>query len=303
MRVDFLGLQAFVSIADRGSFLKAAAHLNLSQTALSHRMRKLEDDLGVKLLARTTRQVALTPAGLELLPRLRRSLDELSEQCELVREHAKRRQERVAIGCLPTLAVCHLPWVLSDFAARFPEVVVKVYDNSAIEIAHLVETGAAEFGVTIMSASVSDLEIKPLVKEAFVLLCPPEHRFARAKSVEWSELPGEPMIRISPAAGNRALIDDAFGNRREMLNWRYEVQHVQSAISLVQAGVGITIVPQLATDIPGTEKLVVTGLRNPGIVRTLGVISRRGQSLSPAAEVLLGLIRARLNAVRRPRRN
>ncbi|TAK48979.1 MAG: LysR family transcriptional regulator [Xanthobacteraceae bacterium] len=299
MRVDFLGLQAFVSIADRGSFLKAAAYLNLSQTALSHRMRKLENDLGIKLLSRTTRQVALTPAGLELLPRLRRAMDELTEQCERIREQARRQQERVAIGCLPTLAVCHLPEVLRQFGELHPGVGVKVYDNSVTEIAHLVEAGMVEFGLTITATNVSDLEIKPLVKEAFVLLSPPGHRFARMKSIDWSQLAGEPMIRISPQAGNRALIDDALGNRRELLNWHYEVQHIQSAISLVQAGVGLTIMPRLAADLPGAEQLAVTGLRNPGITRTLGVISRRGLPLSPAAETLLGLIRVRLGAARR----
>lgn len=68
MRVDFLGLEAFLCIAERGSFHRAAAHLNLSQTALSYRIKRREDDLGLKLLARTTRQVTLTPTGVELLP-------------------------------------------------------------------------------------------------------------------------------------------------------------------------------------------------------------------------------------------
>ena len=63
MRIDFLGLQAFVSIAERGSFLKAAAHLNISQTALSHRIKKLEEDLRATLLIRTTRQVSLRSAS------------------------------------------------------------------------------------------------------------------------------------------------------------------------------------------------------------------------------------------------
>src|SRR4051812_25278057 len=86
VRIDFLGLEAFLSIADRGSFHLAAAHLNLSQTALSHRMKKLEDDLGVKLLARTTRQVALTPAGQDLLPKARRMMDEISASFAALRQ-------------------------------------------------------------------------------------------------------------------------------------------------------------------------------------------------------------------------
>src|SRR5215813_609530 len=86
MRIDFLGLQAFLSIAQRGSFQRAAAHLNLSQAALSHRMRKFETDLGVRLLTRTTRQVTLSPAGLELLPKARRMLEEMEESLEALRQ-------------------------------------------------------------------------------------------------------------------------------------------------------------------------------------------------------------------------
>jgi DNA-binding transcriptional LysR family regulator len=79
MRIDFLGLQAFLSIAQRGNFQRAAAHLNLSQTAISHRMRKLEEDLGIKLFARTTREVTLTRAGIEFLPKAQKAIEELEQ--------------------------------------------------------------------------------------------------------------------------------------------------------------------------------------------------------------------------------
>jgi DNA-binding transcriptional LysR family regulator len=92
MRIDFLGLHAFVAIAERGSFQLAAAHLNLSQTALSHRMRKLEDDLGVRLLSRTTREVSLTPAGLALLPKVRSMIEDLSASLAELRLNGKMRQ-------------------------------------------------------------------------------------------------------------------------------------------------------------------------------------------------------------------
>src|SRR3712207_1387637 len=99
MRIDFLGLHAFVAIAERGSFQGAAAHLNLSQTALSHRIRKLEDDLGVRLLSRTTREVSLTPAGVELLPKVKSMIDDLSGSLQELRQHGRMRQESLAIGC------------------------------------------------------------------------------------------------------------------------------------------------------------------------------------------------------------
>jgi DNA-binding transcriptional LysR family regulator len=115
MRIDFLGLGAFLSIANWGSFNRTAGHLNLSQTALSHRLKKLEDDLVVKLLSRTTRQVTLTSAGLEVLPTAQRSVEELTTSLDSLRELGRGRQERLAIGCLPTIAKHHLPRILLEF--------------------------------------------------------------------------------------------------------------------------------------------------------------------------------------------
>lgn len=298
MRIDFLGLQAFVSVAERGSFLRAAAHLNLSQTALSHRMKKFEEDLGVALLTRTTRQVTLTPAGLELLPKARRMLDELAASLDHIREHASPANERVVIGCLPSIAAYQLPRVLSEFCLVHPNVSVKVHDNSAMEIAQLVQSEIAEFGVTIVSPNVSDLEVKVLAKEPFVLLCARTDPIAKRRFVAWSQLGGAPLIRISPQAANRALIDDALGSRREALNWRYEVQHLQTAVGMVLAGVGVAVVPNIAASSPGMAGLVSVPLRNPSIHRTLGILIRRDKPLSLMATALLQMIRRQFGAIR-----
>ncbi|MBR0815871.1 LysR family transcriptional regulator [Bradyrhizobium diazoefficiens] len=128
-------MQAFVSVAERGSFLRAAAHLNLSQMALSHRMKKFEEDLGAALIVRTTRQVSLTAVGLELLLKACALLDELSDTLEGVRTHGANQVERVTIGCLPTITAYQLPRMLRDFSAAYPNVSMKIYDNLAREIA------------------------------------------------------------------------------------------------------------------------------------------------------------------------
>ncbi|MFO1150567.1 MAG: LysR family transcriptional regulator [Alsobacter sp.] len=294
MRVDFLGLEAFLSIAERGSFHQAAGHLNLSQTALSHRLKKLEDDLGVKLLARTTRQVSLTPAGEGLLPAARRMMDEITGSLQAVKQQGAARQQRLCIGCLPTIAIHYLPHVLREFERSWPGLNVQVHDNSATEIAEHVQDGRAEFGITIVSANRGNLEISPLLKEPFVAVCPAAHPLARKAHVDWSDLEGTPLVRISAQTGNRMLIDDALGSRREQMTWRYECQHVATAVSLVIEGLAVAILPRLSVDGAGTPGVTALPLRNPGISRTLGIVSRRGASLSPAATALLQLIRVQL---------
>jgi len=290
MRLDFLGLQAFLSIAERGGFRAAATHLYLSQTALSHRLRKLEEGMGVRLLARTTRQLSLTPAGVELLPKARRLVEEMAAALDSVRAQARQEDERLAIGCLPTVAVMCLPKALARFHAAHPETHVRVFDNSASEIAERVEQGQAAFGVTILAANRWDLDLAPLAREPFVLVCRRDHPLARRGAVAWSEIAGEPLIRISAETGNRILIDDALGGRQESLAWRYEVQRVSTAVAVVRSGVGSAVVPQLGFDVAGGRDLSAVPLTDPLVARTLGVITRKGAPLGARARLMLSIL-------------
>jgi DNA-binding transcriptional LysR family regulator len=121
--------------------------------------------------------------------------------------------------------------------------------------------------------------------------------------VRWPSLEGEPLIRISPRTGNRILIDDALGSSRERMIWRYEVQHVASAMALVEAGIGMTVVPRVAIDAFRTTSLAAVPLRSPSIIRTLGAVTRRGLPLTPLAADLLRLIELHLKRqIRRSRR-
>jgi DNA-binding transcriptional LysR family regulator len=292
MRIDFLGLEAFLAIAERGGFHRAAAHLNLSQTALSHRMRKLEDDLGVALFTRAGRQVALTPAGVDLLPAARRMFDDVAGAYEALRARGREAQERLAIGCLPTIATNHLPAVLAAFSARHPAIVVRVHDASAAEIAARVQAGEAEFGITVVATDRWDLEVRPLVKEPYVAVAAPDHPLAGRGAVDWAELEGRPLVRISSQTANRVILDEALGSRRERMDWRYEVDHLATALALVRERLALAVVPRLAVD--GVADLVALPIHGPSVTRTLGIVTKRGHPPSPAGRALLDLVIAAL---------
>jgi DNA-binding transcriptional LysR family regulator len=295
MHLDFHGLQAFVAIAERGSFRAAAAHLNLTQTALSHRIRKFEEGTGVMLLSRTTRQVALTAAGADLLPRARRLLEDMAAAGERLSELARQTEPRLVFGCLPTIAMICLPGVMALFRERHPHVSVRILDSSASEIADRVQAGDADFGVTVFAASRWDLDLEPLVKEPFSLICRREDALAAQATVAWADIVGLPLIRISAETGNRVLIDDALGGRSERLAWRYEVQRVTTAVALVASGVGYAVLPELAARTSDTRLATVT-LTAPTVTRTLGVVTRKGRALGPAARHMLDLTKTALKA-------
>ncbi|CAM3994988.1 HTH lysR-type domain-containing protein [Bordetella tumbae] len=284
MQIDFLGMQAFLAIAEHGSFQQAALHLNLSQTAISHRIRKLENSLGTRLLARTTRDVTLTDAGQALLPRVRGAMRELALSYDTVRQHRNAAPQWLAFACLPTLAAQHLSPILRDFGERHPHLAIRVFDNSINEIAELVESGIAAFGVSVAAPVHAALTVEPFAEEPFVLACPAGHLLARQPRVCWDQLRDEALIRISLPAGNSTTIDDALGERRLHLRWIYETQHTAVALNFVEEGLGLTVVPALS--IPASASLVARPLGEPGITRRLAIVTRHGATLAPEAAML-----------------
>jgi DNA-binding transcriptional LysR family regulator len=300
MQIDFLGMQAFLAIVEHGGFQQAAAHLNLSQTAVSHRIRKLEDSLGVSLLARTTRDVTLTDAGRALLPRVRGAMRELELSYDTLRQHQSTAPQWLAFGCLPTLAAHRLSPVLQRFGQMHPGLAVRVFDNSINEIAELVDSGTTAFGVSVVAGKQGpNLLVEPFAEEPFVLVCPAGHALARRVSVSWEQLSGETLIRISLPAGNSTTIDDALGERRLQLRWAYEAQHTAVALDFVGAGLGLTVVPALSVPAAGvvaSEKIVALPLSEPRITRRLAIVTRRGATLASEARTLRDMLVADLTA-------
>lgn len=296
MQIDFLGIQAFLAVAESGSFGLAAARLHLSQTAISHRMRKLEQSLGVQLIVRTSRGITLTEAGDALLPRARSSVQELAASCEAVREHGQGSGQSMAFGCIPTVAAGILVPLLHAGRAAHPQMQVRLFDSSPMEVIELVQARAAAFGVTVLQPVPITLAMQPIARESFVLVCPQEHPLAGRPAVAWSELAMHPLIRISLPSGNSMTIDDGVGALRERLQWRYEAQRTAVALQMVRGGVGLTVVPRLA--VQDGDGLLTVPVVGPEITRQLAIVTRGGEELRPQerfiADTATALIRAQL---------
>lgn len=293
MRVDYLGLEAFVAIADYGSFQRAAQALALSQAALSHRLRKLEDDLGGALLVRSSREVSLTDTGQQLLPEARRLIRALQETYEGMRAGTRKRAQRLAFACLPSLANTILPRVLFDMARARPDLHFELLDIPMASIPEAVRSGAAEFGVTMVSAEMSDLRIRSLIDEDYHLFLPEDHPLAARESVTLQDIAGLPLARIRSQSRNRELLDAAMGDMRDQMNWQFEVQNGVMAMRLVSAGVALSILPQSAISIAPVN-MVSRPFTGVAFRRTLGTITRRTVPPSARAADLLARIEADL---------
>src|SRR5215470_15605631 len=246
MPIDALGLEAFLAIAEEGRFHKAARQLHITQTALTRRLQNFESQLGVRLVERTTRSVALTPLGESFLPQARRLLAELRAALVEIRETGRAQRGDVTIACVPTAGIQYLPRILREYAARFPRNRVRVLDHASSDVVAAVLRREAEFGIHIAGAAHPELVSAPLLSDRFVLVCRDDHALARRRKLTWREIESHALVFVGAGSGNRPLLDSALAARRPRLQAQYEVQHSSTALGLAAAGVAAAIVPDLA---------------------------------------------------------
>lgn len=296
IKFDFGDLEAFLAVADLGSFQRAAEQLNLSQSALSRRIQKLEEVLGVTLIERTTRSMKLTLAATGFRARAQGLLDEATEALRVLgdeSDESRQRRALVTVAAVPTATHRILPSVIKDFVAAGQRARIRVLDLFANDVAEAVAQGDADFGISFIGAQEPDLTFRTLTDDPFVLVMSQDDPLSVQDSVSWSDLDEERFIAPWKGSGNRMLIDNALARSRKTLNWRYEVRHSSTALGLVAAGVGVTALP--ASAIPrGTPQPVVSRpLVEPEVFRAIGTLRRTRSSLSPAAERFYEMLVAR----------
>ncbi|WP_028221987.1 LysR family transcriptional regulator [Paraburkholderia oxyphila] len=290
MKIDTLGVQAFVAIADGGGFRQAAEILHVTQTAITQRLRKLETFLGVVLVERTTRRTTLTEIGQRFLPQARRLLNELSDALTEIRETGLSQRGDVSIACVPTVGVQYLPRILRAFSVRRPHDRVRILDHSSASVMESVLRREAEFGISIAGPQHPDLQSRPIATDPYVLICRDDHPLAKRRRVRWEALRSYPLIFAGEVSGNRGLLDGALKTSGVALHSFYEVQRSSTALGLVAEGLGAAVVPRLAIQKNAYPMVRSIELVEPSVSRTLLLLTRRTAQLSPAARALYDMI-------------
>ncbi|MEF7617303.1 LysR family transcriptional regulator [Aquincola sp. MAHUQ-54] len=299
MKFDLADLRAFLAVADLGSFRAASQALHLSQSAASRRIDKLEEALGVELFLRTTRRVELTTIGRTFIHRARAVINDLESALVGIADFADRISGEVSVACVPSAVGYFLPGVIERFHRLHPRIRVRLIDESSSELLLAVANGEADLGLTYIGTQEPDIEFEPLLEDLFVVACPKEHPLARRQRVSWAELAPYDQVSLAHGSGNRFLIDQALAQVEHKPEWFCEVRHVPALVSLVEAGLGIGVVPQLA--LPPRGRLVSVELEAPTVSRTIGIIRRRGRALRPPAELFQRLLMELTAQQRAPR--
>jgi DNA-binding transcriptional LysR family regulator len=202
---------------------------------------------------------------------------------------------------VPSAGFYFLPQVIKRYHAEFPNIRVKIFDASANEVLAAVARGESDFGLNFIGSAEADLEFQVILEEPFVLACRRDHPLATRRSVAWSELRPYDFMTVGKSSGNRLLMDLALAGVPDRPVCIYEAQHVVTLLGLVEAGLGVAAVPRLAMPADDHPTLVSVPLKDPVITRRMGLIRRRGRSLSPAAQHLYAMF-AELKKKRLPRK-
>ena len=303
MNITLRQLHVFQSVAATHNFSRTGDAVGLTQPAVSRSITELEAQLGLKLLNRTTREVTLTDAGQRLAARLPRVLEDLDNTLLDVRGMATERRGRVRVASSPTLSANLMPECIAQCQQRLPGLDLVLLDRIQSAVLASVLSGEVDFGVVIDPGERDALECETILTEPFCLACPPDHRLARKRQVHWADLAGESLVLLDHASGSRRLIDRALADHAVQCTVAQEVGHTTTIFRMLDAGLGISVIPTLALPPEGLARLVVRPLV-PRVDRDIVLVHRRNRALPPVAQAAWDLVRAvaaqRLRGISQP---
>jgi DNA-binding transcriptional LysR family regulator len=292
MNVTLRQLRVFMAIARAGNFSRAGDAIGLTQPAISRSIGELEAQLGLKLIDRTTREVLLSEAGHALMARMGRLLEELDQTLVDVAGLVQSRAGKVRVASSPTLSANLMPECIAACAQQAPGIQFILLDRIQQDVLSSVRNGEVDFGVVIEPSSAQDLHSEVIMRDPFVLVTPDGHALLRSKSVRWSALHGAPLVLLDHASGSRRLIDEALARHQAVCPVTQELGHPTTVFRMVEAGLGISVMPALSVPASGLPGLQVRPL-TPRFERRIMLVRRHNRALAPLAQYVWNLIQAR----------
>lgn len=289
MNYSLRQLKVFITVAQAKSFSRAGEIIGLSQSAVSHSVKELEQQTGVRLLDRTTREVVLTEAGQQLAVRLERLLDELNSTLLDAGRVGQQLSGTVRVAASQTISAHLIPQCIAASNLRYPEINFVLHDRPQQWVLESIRQGEVDFGIVIDPGAVSDLQCKTVLSEPFFMLCRKDDPLAQQTCVSWQALQGSRLVLQDYASGSRPLIDAALVHHQITANIVQEIGHPATLFPMVEAGIGISILPALALPLPQGSELTVKRL-TPVVERQLMLARRKNRSLSTAAEALWDVV-------------
>jgi DNA-binding transcriptional LysR family regulator len=290
--MDLRQLRYLVALAEEQHFTRAAAREHVAQPALSQQISRLEREVGLPLVERTTRKVAITDAGQVLVARARHILGELEAAGSELQALRGVHTGRVTVGTIHTMGPIDVSLALAIFHERHPGVDLTVREQSSDELAEMLRYDQIDLAFLSVTEPIESrgLGLHQLISEELVVILPPDHRLARRRRIRMAELEGEQFIAFRPGARLRELLELAGRQAGFEPQVGLESNESERIRRLVARRLGVAILPRSDATVAGTGVAVAT-LTEPSLSRDITLAWRGGRRHSPAAAEFLSLAR------------
>jgi len=280
-------LQAFLLVAETGSFSIAAEKLHLTQPAVSKRVALLEEELGTALFDRIGRNIGLTEAGRALLPHARAIDAELRSAARSVRDLAGEVAGDLRLATSHHIGLHRLPPVLSGFSAAFPAVHIDIDFMDSEQAYDQIMQGRAELAVvTLAPTQEPSLIALPLWRDPLDFMVGRQHPLASKRTLELAQLAAHPAILPGLNTYTGQIVKRLFDREGVVLSVSMATNYLETIRMLASVGLGWTVLPRSMAD----PSLATLRVRGPAIERTLGIVYHRGRTLSRAARAFVGAL-------------
>jgi DNA-binding transcriptional LysR family regulator len=244
--MDIRQLEMFRTVAEEGSFTRAAQRLHVSQSAISRQVKLLEEELGGLLLHRGARRVTLTHPGELLLRMAGRVQQDMQEVVSQISDTHDLRRGTLTLAGGMTVCMYILPRLLKKYRSLYKQVDLRVASGSSEEILRMLRSHEVDLALMTLPLVAKDLEVLPALKEEMVVVTAPGHPLSRKRAVEPAQLGRFPLIVYEPGSNTRKVIDQFFLEQRIPMEVAMETENVEIIKAMVAAGLGITLVPYMA---------------------------------------------------------
>lgn len=290
IKLSLRQLEAFVQVAEHGSFRRAAAQCGQSQPTLSRLIQQAEQILGARLFDRDTRRMEISTTGQQLLPVAQRLLREVDESLGDFDEFMAGRRGRVAVAGLPSVGASLLPPAVAEFSTRFPGATFDLREAPAHSLLNLVTGRAVDFGISVRPSRDQPLQYHHLLDDPFVLVCRRDDALAGQPALPWSTFSRRRSLVSLRQTSIRAVTDVVFMRQREPMRAVMEYPSVSACGALIVAGMGISALPMLALRLLDMDELAFVPLQQPSMTRPIGCVTLIGRSLSPVSSAFLAAL-------------
>ena len=283
-------LQFFVAVAEELSFTRASRRLHVVQSGVSSAIQGLERELGAPLFDRDRHRVALTDAGLALLPEARATLAAAQAAQDAVAQARAGLRGTLTVGTMVSIGTVDVAGLLGRFHTTHPGVSVHLRHapGGSAGLAAQVIAGELDLAlVALPGQAPAGLRLQPLTEEPLLLIAATWHPLAGLRGVTLAQLADEDFVDFPPGWGNRTVADRAFGAAGLDRRVPFEVTEFTSAAGLVRNGLGIAFIPQSAAGLDGLDGLDVIGLDGPALLWRVSVATPTARRLSAAARAFV----------------